>query len=99
MKFGCIPETAVNGVQAVEKFEEGKYDLILMNIQMPEMDGVQATQKIKEDYNNIPPIIALTANAMEGDKQKYITAGLDDYLAKPITLKGMQELLNKWFPE
>ena len=66
---------------------------------MPEMDGVQATQKIKEDYNNIPPIIALTANAMEGDKQKYITAGLDDYLAKPITLKGMQELLNKWFPE
>lgn len=99
LKFGCTPETATNGLQAVEKFEENKYDLVLMDIQMPEMDGVQATQKIKADYQNVPPIVALTANAMEGDRNKYLGLGLDDYLAKPITLASLQELLGKWFPD
>lgn len=88
---------ATNGLKAIEKFEEGKYYLVLMDIQMPQMDGVQATQKIKAENQDVPPIIALTANAMEGDREKYL--GLDDYLGKPITLDELQQILGKWFPD
>ena len=97
MKFDCVPETGVNSLQAVEKFAEGKYGLILMDIQIQEID-VQATTKIKPGSKHVPPIITLTANTMEGDKEKSFDLG-DDYLAKPITLKSLKELLNRWFPD
>jgi len=67
-----------------------------MDIQMPVMDGVQATNELKNTYDNLAPIIALTANSMEGDREKYIGFGMDDYLSKPIQISTLNVLLNKW---
>ncbi len=74
------------------------YDLILMDVQMPEMDGYAATRTIrlsKQDHHNIP-IIALTANAMKGDREKCLQAGMDDYISKPVDPKCLQEKIEKW---
>ncbi|WP_169745659.1 PAS domain-containing hybrid sensor histidine kinase/response regulator [Sulfurovum lithotrophicum] len=85
---GLTYDEAVDGIEAVEKFEAGNYDLILMDENMPRLNGRGATQKIriieKEKKRGYTPIIALTANALVGDREKYINAGMDDYLAKPI---------------
>ena len=89
--IGYTSDIAHNGKDALSKLTESgaeKYDLILMDCQMPEMDGYETTQRIRDgqagqELNRIP-IIALTANAMKGDKQKCIDAGMDDYLSKPI---------------
>ncbi|MBL4887044.1 MAG: response regulator [Flavobacteriaceae bacterium] len=97
-KLGCTVEMAINGKKAVDMFKEGKYHLIFMDIQMPVMDGVTATKTIKSMYKNVPPIIGLSANAMEGDAEKYMAEGLDDYLYKPITTDILNQKLAKWFP-
>lgn len=82
---GLTIETADNGVEAVEKVENFNYDLILMDIQMPEMDGYEATRIIRERLKKTNlPIIAMTAHAMRGDKEKCLQAGMDDYIPKPI---------------
>jgi len=86
---GYEVDIANNGKHAVDLFEKNDYDLILMDIQMPEMDGVTATKVIREmeqikNSGSKIPIIAVTANAMKGDKEKYINAGMDDYLSKPL---------------
>ena len=96
-KLGCLVETVVNGKKAVDTFEEGKYDLIIMDIQMPVMDGIEATQTIKLQNKNVPPIIGLSANAMEGDAEKFMARGLDDYLYKPITIDTLNKKLQKCF--
>ena len=88
--------TALDGFDAIEKYKKKEYDIILMDIQMPNMDGITACNKIKELDSDTPPIVALTANAMSGDKEKYINAGLDDYLAKPITYESLQAIFHKW---
>ena len=95
--LGCTVDLAHDGQEAVSLFQEHTYDLILMDIQMPVMDGVEATQRIKADVKQNPPIIALSANAMEGDADKFIQQGLDDYLHKPVTLKTLKNKLNVWF--
>ena len=84
-KFQCVVDVAENGQVAVDMFKEDTYDFILMDIQMPVMDGMTATKTIKEMYKNVPPVIALSANAMEGDKEKYMENGMDGYISKPIT--------------
>ncbi len=82
---GCNIETVASGAKAIELVQEKLFDLILMDIQMPEMDGIEATSAIRTlDINPMPPIVAMTAYSMEGDRQKFMDAGLDDYLAKPI---------------
>jgi len=92
-KAGCKVETAGNGLEAIEKVKTNTYDLIFMDIQMPKMDGTTATQEIKKlGIQNLPPIIAMTAYAMEDDKAKFLAAGMDDYIAKPIK---SEVLINK----
>jgi len=85
---------AKDGRQAVELFEPGKFDLILMDIQMPVLDGIAATRELRAKYESLPPIVGLSANAFEGDREKYIGEGLDDYLTKPINANQLEELIS-----
>ncbi|MFC1840905.1 response regulator, partial [Thermodesulfobacteriota bacterium] len=84
-------ELAMNGLQAVEALEKGSFDFILMDIQMPEMDGLEATKIIreKETGSSHIPIIAMTAHAMQGDREKCLEAGMDEYISKPIKAKEL----------
>jgi len=101
--LGVTVELAQNGVEALTLWERNQYDLILMDCQMPEMDGYQATGLIREaereSGNSRLPIIALTANAMSDDRQRCIAAGMDDYLAKPFSKEQIRHLLERWLPE
>ena len=101
--IGCNVTTAENGLIALEKVAKKKFDSILMDCQMPEMDGYEATQEIRNmsERNEIThvPIIALTANAMKGDREKCLESGMDDYLSKPIKKLQLVEALLKWIPE
>ena len=83
----CKVELASNGQEALNMFTPGKYDFILMDIQMPVMDGVTAVKNLKKDFasDELPPVIALSAKAMEGDAEYYISQGMDEYLTKPIS--------------
>ncbi|TVQ90492.1 MAG: response regulator [Bacteroidetes bacterium] len=88
--------TLVNdGKQALEIFEPNAFDMILMDIQMPVMDGVTATRKLRAKYKELPPIVGLSANAFEGDKEKYLSMGLDEYLTKPVKKEDFILLLQK----
>ncbi|SDK42030.1 PAS domain S-box-containing protein [Catalinimonas alkaloidigena] len=98
-KLGCRVSIARNGVEALDLFASAEFDFILMDIQMPVMDGIQATQALRRQYANVPPIVGLSANALEGDAEKYIRLGLDDYLAKPLVIGPLAEKLRKWLPE
>lgn len=96
----CKVTAVENGKQALEALSTGSYNLIMMDIQMPIMDGLEATQAIRdgqagEEYRYIP-IIAMTAYAMTGDREKFIHAGMDDYLPKPIDKSDLQKMLNKF---
>jgi signal transduction histidine kinase/ActR/RegA family two-component response regulator len=100
-KIGCIPSFAQNGEEAVNRCSDAPPDLILMDIHMPGMDGIEATTKIREMEQQTSgtarvPIIALTANAMDGDRERYLEAGMDDYLAKPVKLNEIESMLVKW---
>ena len=96
-KFGHSFEVASNGFEAVEAAAKGCYDLILMDVQMPEMDGIEATRRIRAlgTEAGSQPIVALTANAMQGDRESYLAAGMNDYLAKPIIASNLFETLNR----
>jgi CheY-like chemotaxis protein len=89
-------DVASNGIEAVESIERQVYDVILMDIQMPEMDGLDATREIRKLINVTQPhIIAMTANAMEGDREMCIAAGMDDYISKPIRVNELVDALLK----
>ncbi len=93
-KLGYRADVASNGKEAVQAVERQSYDVILMDVQMPEMDGVQATAKIREKFGDDRPwIIALTANALEGDRERYIGVGMDDYTSKPIRVEVLAQAL------
>jgi PAS domain S-box-containing protein len=89
--MGCTVDTAENGLVAIEKIVRRKYDAVLMDIQMPVMDGITAVNELRRLKIKLPPIIGLSAEAMEGDAERYIAQGLDDYLTKPLD----QELLKQ----
>jgi two-component system, sensor histidine kinase and response regulator len=88
---------AKTGRQVLEIFKPGMFDLILMDIQMPDMDGVTATRSLREEYKELPPIVGLSANAFEGDREKYMNHGMDDYLTKPVSSEDFEHLINKLF--
>ena len=97
-KLGCEPTVVENGALAVESIRANQYDLVLMDCQMPEMDGFEATRTIREleSRGDRLPIVALTANAMQGDRERCLDAGMDDYLTKPIQLKALSDTLERW---
>ena len=96
-RLGYLVDMVSSGREAIEALELKHYDLILMDIQMPEMDGVEATQIIRNQYGEKAPyIVAKTANAMEGDREKYLDLGMDDYISKPIDLQHLRITLEKF---
>jgi len=98
--YGITVDIANNGLESFEKRRANKYDLIFMDIQMPVMDGIEATQEILEyeEDDEVPhvPIVALTANALKGDREKFLSQGMDDYIAKPIETSELLYVLNKF---
>lgn len=97
--IGFTGHAVNNGAQAVEALSSGKFALVLMDCQMPEMDGFQATREIRKSEvltGRRIPIIAMTAHAMDGDRDKCIAAGMDDYISKPVDAKKLQNVLLKW---
>ncbi len=93
--MGHTIELAENGAVALKKFQPDTFDLILMDIQMPVMDGITATSKLRQKYPQLPPVIGLSANAFEGDREKYMNMGLDEYLTKPMKKEDFTDMLNR----
>jgi len=90
-------DVVADGELALTSLRQKRYDLVLMDVQMPKMDGLQATMRIRNDLNlKSLPIIAMTANAIKGDKEKYLASGMDDYISKPIDPDKLYDLLHKW---
>jgi PAS domain S-box-containing protein len=97
---GCSVDTVNNGLEAVEAVRTLPYDLVLMDISMPEMDGLEATTAIRSlpgDKSRVP-VIAMTAHAIVGDREKFLQAGMNDYISKPITKHRLYEILSQWLP-
>jgi signal transduction histidine kinase/CheY-like chemotaxis protein len=100
-KRGCRVDVAANGREAVEMFRRLPYDIVFMDCQMPEMDGFEATAEIRAHESKAgarTPIVALTANAMAGDREKCLAAGMDDFVSKPVSDARLSEALERWTP-
>ncbi|MDW8116025.1 MAG: response regulator [Geminocystis sp.] len=98
---GVEIDIAENGFVAIEKIQSQQYDLVLMDISMPLMDGLEATRRIRQlegEYYKKIPIIAMTAHAMSGDKELSLKAGMNDHLTKPINPHQLRDTLLKWLP-
>jgi PAS domain S-box-containing protein len=99
-KLGYAADLAANGREAIRAVQNNAYDLVLMDCRMPEMDGYEATRLIRNPQTGAQnagmPIIALTAHALMDDQNKYLEAGMDDYLAKPVQIKMLAEVLSRW---
>jgi CheY-like chemotaxis protein/HPt (histidine-containing phosphotransfer) domain-containing protein len=102
-KLGLQTDVAKNGREAVEALRNIPYDLVLMDLQMPDMDGLEATRIVRaagsQTLNAAVPIIAMTAHAMQGDRKVCFDAGMDDYIAKPITPSAFSALIEKWLAQ
>jgi len=98
-KLGYKTTVVENGAEAVVAVNEGCFDLVLMDMQMPEMDGLEATEIIRRTLEKQPVIVALTANTMQDDEEKCLRAGMNDYLGKPIKLEELVNKLEKWARE
>lgn len=100
-KMGCSVDVVASGLEALNKVRQNRYDLIFMDCQMPEMDGYEATREIRKlagEQSKIP-IIALTANAMDGDRERCLSAGMNDYLAKPVKVAELSAKIQQWRSE
>jgi CheY-like chemotaxis protein len=100
--MGCTVQVAENGIVAIAKALNEDFDLVLMDVMMPECDGLEAARTIRAHEqsrgNRHVPIIALTANGLKGDREVCIDAGMDDFLAKPFTVDRLRSTLHKWVP-
>ena len=99
-RVGCRSDVAGNGVEALAALDHSTYDIILMDVQMPEMDGLEASRQIRRTFaaDRQPTIVAMTANAMPDDRRECQQAGMDDYLPKPFRLEQLAAVLSKWRP-
>jgi len=99
-RLGYLADVAGNGLEALQALKRQSYDVVLMDIQMPEMDGDEATRKIREDWpkEQQPYIIAMTAHALEGDREKYLSLGMDSYVTKPVKLDELVKALEAASP-
>jgi CheY-like chemotaxis protein len=104
-QMGYKPDLAANGLEALAALDRQTYDMIFMDVQMPEMDGLEATRAIRErqhdkskfpNYKSSIIIVAMTANAMTGDREKCLAAGMDDYLAKPVRPEDIRTIVERW---
>jgi CheY-like chemotaxis protein len=99
-KLGYSLDIVLNGKEALELLKKRGYDLVLMDCQMPEMDGFEAVARIRNPgsgvMNHNIPVIAITANAMTGDRERCLAAGMDDYIAKPLKIGPVSDILNRW---
>ena len=101
-KLGLHADAVVDGAEAITALETVAYDLVLMDVQMPEMDGLEATRLIRDPDSAVldhkVPIIAMTAHAMQGDRERCLEAGMDDYVTKPISPQVLADALDRWLP-
>jgi CheY-like chemotaxis protein len=103
-QFGYQPEVAGNGREALDKLDRQPFDFIFMDVMMPEMDGLEATRLLRKrqmmggcaNYQSRIIVVAMTAHAMQGDREKCLSAGMDDYLAKPVRPKDVRDMLERW---
>jgi len=95
-KMGYAPDLAINGHEAINALIGKKYNMIFMDVQMPDMDGLEATRFIRENMEHQPIIIAMTANAMPEDREECLKAGMEDYLSKPMKIAEIMEILETW---
>jgi len=85
-----------NGIEALQAIERGNYYVVLMDIRMPEMNGLEATKLIRQRWHNGPKIVAVNAYGLDGDREKSLAAGMDDYISKPIKMGELKSLLEKY---
>jgi CheY-like chemotaxis protein len=99
-QIGCTADVVSNGLEVLEAVASTNYDIIFMDMYMPEMDGLEATRKIVNSQfpTHRPKIIAFTADSMDDDKKECIEAGMDDYITKPVRLEEILSILNRWAP-
>jgi PAS domain S-box-containing protein len=99
-KLGYHVDTVANGIEVIKALEMLPYDLVLMDVQMPDMDGLEATRLIRDPQSEVRnhdiPIVAMTAYAMKGDKERCLEVGMNDYITKPVSLQSLMQLLEKW---
>lgn len=100
-KLGYNSTTVLNGLEAVEAFKRYPYDMVFMDIQMPFMDGMEAVQLIKESAppDHQPYIVAVTAHAIKGDREKYLGMGMDEYVSKPVSLNVISAIIDRFLAE
>ena len=97
-RLGYRPEVAANGVEVLKLLEQQPFDLIFLDVQMPEMDGFEAARRIHTQWPDPrrPRLVAMTGNALEGDREKCLSAGMDDYVAKPVRITELQAVIERW---
>ena len=98
-RLGQRADVASNGLEVMEAMERQSYDLVLMDIQMPEMDGLEATRAIRQRWHDRPKIVAVTAHVLDGDREMCLEAGMDEYIAKPIEMEELAGALDLALPD